>query len=92
MKLTLNEDELSLVRWCCKLMEDMQDSGIIADPDRDCKIRLDGKSMAWLEVSLKNEEDHEILNEIMENDNIKPTYVDLTKDRPVYTYSLDLGE
>jgi hypothetical protein len=92
MKLTLTEDELSLVRWCCKLMEDMQDAGIIEDPDRDCKIMLDGKSMAWLEVSLKTDEDHEILNEIMENDNIRPTYVDLTKDRPAYTYSLDLGE
>jgi len=92
MKLTLNADELSLVRWCCKLMEDMQDAGIITDPDRDCTIMLDGQSMAWLAVSLKTEEDHEILDEIMENDNIKPTYVDLTKDRPVYTYSLDLGE
>ena len=92
MKLTLMEDELSLVRWCCKLMEDMQEAGIIVDPDRDCEITLDGHNMAWLAVSLKTEEDHEILDEIMENNNIKATYVDLTKDRPAYTYSLDLGE
>lgn len=92
MKVTLNEDEMSLVRWCCKLMEDMQDAGLTDDPDRDCTITFDGHHMAWLTVKLDKQEDSEILDEIMENDNIKPTLVDLTKDLPEYTYSLDLGE
>ena len=91
MQVILIEDELSLVRWCCKLMEDMSDAGIIDNPDRDCTITLDGKLTAWLKVTLSTQDDKEVLDEIMENDNIKPTLVDLTKEYPEYTYCLNLG-
>ena len=90
--MTLTEDEMSLIRWACKLMEDMQDAGLFDDPDRNCTLTLDGHSMAWLTVKLNNQDDREVLDEIMENANIKRTLVDLTKDLPEYTYSLDLGE
>jgi hypothetical protein len=73
-------------------MEDMQDAGLTDDPDRDCTLALDGQHMAWLTVKLDSQEDSEILDELMNNANIKCTLVDLTKDLPEYTYSLDLGE
>lgn len=92
MRVELTDDEMSLIRWTCKLMEDMQDAGLTDDPDRDCTLELDGVRRAWLTVQLDNQEDSEILNEIMENVNIRQTMIDLSRDLPKYTYCLDLGE
>lgn len=91
MRVKLEGDDLALIRWCCKLIEDTLDAGIIENSDYDCRIELDGRLTAWLTVALKTEDDREILDEIMENVNIRLTYVDLTKPRPKYTYSLNLG-
>ena len=91
MIVKLASDEMSLIRWACKLMEDIQDAGLSDNLDRDCTLELDGVQRAWLTVQLDKQEDSEILNEIMDNVNIRQTMIDLSRDLPKYTYCLDLG-
>lgn len=84
MIVELGPDEMHLTRWAHRLIEDMEDAGIIDNPDEDCTIKLDGRSLL-LTVTIKHQHTEE-LEDIMTNEFIELVKYDLNE----MTWRLDL--
>lgn len=89
MQIEFGPDQMALCRWCFKLIEDMYETGIIGNSDKDCKITLEENGKALLKIHLKNEDDLVILEEIMENNYIES---DVDDSYPEQGYRLSLGD
>jgi hypothetical protein len=60
-----NQYNIELMRWICKIIEEMVSERVITNPNFQCEVEFEGGKIAWLQIKVAKLESVEIAHEVM---------------------------